>query len=816
MSGILVGGMHFSGLDLATSALERAGWVLTRGPRAHQARGTTKDDPTLVSLHLEWLRSTATPPHGLPSWGVVGELDIGTLTAQALADPNPLGLTAVCQQFDQDQVILGTAWVAQDAMSVFAARIWAEVTPVHFVLVYRNPWDCVDAAVRSSTLGLVDDPDLVRRTWLEVNQQVLGFARDFPDRCTVVAAEALAADPGAIVRHLDTERTAPAEHDEIDLAVRDDSSPIAWIYRRLYPELTDLLDELDHIADIPRPTSRDSAIEQFSKRVVPAGTLPAGTGTQVVVVCRDDVAFIAETVASVIESAVAASRDVELTIVDDGSADTESLQLLQRLREAELGVLTTSGLGQSSARNLAVAASGTACVLPLDPRARLLPPLLQRDELVTSGVADVVFGPWHEFGPQSELSTPPEPTALTLFPHNTMPDTALVARSTMMAVGGWDEGTVWPEWDFWLSCLGRGTRFHLLTEPTFESWGGPTSTERADPAMRERGLQATISKHAALLSPYLGSYIAGLDAEVGRLRADLSLSRNEVVMAREVATKANLFLKARWDEARAATSRLQRELEARVAQGPRHLPASGAAQPRRITVDDPLLFLHIPKTGGTAFRRMLQVEFGEDLVFPSDSDLKAAPRPRYPETERVIESEESLPSHAVLIGHFDAGLIDALRRDYRTALFLRDPVERVLSELAWRSDLDGRDVEFYLQRPDFLTHRVANMLTRFLGGKGIHEPVPLDDETFMETAWKRLADIDFVGLTEDYFTSCVRFDEIFGTTISKAIIWDNVTRPRGDELAKYASEVAPYVELDQVLYQRAVAKIAAEWGGTTR
>lgn len=801
MPGIIVGGMHFSGIDLATHALAGAGRALAGSPRPDPSRGTAMDDPALVKLHLNWLRSHCAPPPGLPSWGVGGPLEVQALVGEALADPNPMALAAVCEHLDEERTSNLGSWLAQDGLSAYTARVWAQATSTQLVFVYRNPWDCVDAAVRSGQTELVGDPDFVRRTWLDINRLVVEFARKYPERCTLVAAEALGRG---------------------ELNVRDDSSPIAAVYRHIYPELTELLDELDDVADIPRPTSGVATLEQLvSERLLPAGTMPEGTGTQVVIVCRDDVAFLGETIASVAESAAATACEVEVTIVDDGSTDDQSLVMMQRLREAGLGVIVTPGVGRAAAHNTAISESATASVLPLGPRSRLLLPLLEGQELIASQTADVVCGPWHDVVAQSELRTPPQPTALTLFPDNPMPDTALIARTTLQALGGWDDNVTWVDWDFWLSCAERDTRIHRLAQPTFESWAGSAVAEADDMVNRELGLQAMASKHAELLSPHLGTYVAGLTAEVNGQSRALNLAKTEAVMLRSVATAANARLHTELTEARAAIARLQSELDTFHKQRHSHPTSSRpiprhANQSRPITVEDPLLFLHVPKTGGTSFRKMLQEEFGDDLVYPSDSDLRASPRHSYPSTSRVIQRQQELPPHAVLIGHFEAHLNDALQRDYRTAVFLRDPVERTLSELAWRSLMEGRDVEFYLQRPEFLEARVANLQTRILAGRAIDEPSRISDEQLLDAALNGLSTVDFVGLTEEYFASCVRFDRLFGTSISKAIRWENVTRPDGDELAQYADDIAPYVQLDRVLYERAVARIDAEMAEPTR
>ncbi len=93
--------------------------------------------------------------------------------------------------------------------------------------------------------------------------------------------------------------------------------------------------------------------------------------------------------------------------------------------------------------------------------------------------------------------------------------------------------------------------------------------------------------------------------------------------------------------------------------------------------DDTLIFLHLPKTGGTALRTSLQQAFdplASALVYPS-GDLDGT---------MTREQFAALPPDALerlrlVMGHISYGAHRRIPRTCRYASIVREPVERVLS-----------------------------------------------------------------------------------------------------------------------------------------
>jgi len=220
-----------------------------------------------------------------------------------------------------------------------------------------------------------------------------------------------------------------------------------------------------------------------------------------------------------------------------------------------------------------------------------------------------------------------------------------------------------------------------------------------------------------------------------------------------------------------------------------------------------IFFIHIAKTAGTSMRRMLEREFGARLVYPGSHHLRLLPEANYPHGSEILRDFARLPPHNVLTGHVTAAMADMLPRPYRTATIVRDPIQRSLSMLGHFSRNLKVPVEQLSEDRHFIRFNIADFQTRVLGADGVCDPhlVGPADRPMLERATRRLETLDFVGLTERFEESCSAFDARFGTNVSKSVRRDLVRRPDGTELAEFIPCIAPYLEHDRVLYERARA-----------
>ncbi|MFO1539436.1 MAG: glycosyltransferase [Chloroflexota bacterium] len=481
--GIVVAGMHHSGTSAVAAILAAGGW----DPGAE----TVPPDPVtgrhyleeagFVALHRAWIGATLPAGRGHADWGLSdgGPLDLARLPADA---------PATAAAYLRSRNAAAARWLAKDPRASLFLDTWAAAGSPLFVLVYRASWDVADSCVRLGHPSFVADPGRPRAAWRTYNAALLAFAVAHSARCLLVAAETAIADPAALIAAVAeragsaTPQLPPDAIDPARFTVRAEGSAIARVARTVHPELGALLDALDARADLPRPRPAPGPV---APRPLAGGAAPDGAGVQVIVPCRDDGAFLDEAIASVdaAVAAVAASGapfPVELTIVDDGSADPETLRILALLRADGRQVIAGPGVGLAAARNAGAAVSRTAALLPLDADNRIRPTLLLGAQAVLSGTADIVHGPWRCFGLARDAMESPTASWGAFLPGNRIDACAVIRRAVVEEHGGWDPRLPAREdWDHWLGAWIRGRAFARVPETTVDYLVRPGSlTER--------------------------------------------------------------------------------------------------------------------------------------------------------------------------------------------------------------------------------------------------------------------------------------------------------------------------------------------------
>ncbi|MGC3945938.1 MAG: glycosyltransferase [Chryseolinea sp.] len=178
--------------------------------------------------------------------------------------------------------------------------------------------------------------------------------------------------------------------------------------------------------------------------------------------------YVPETLASVYKQEY---PNWECIIVDDGSTDEHTLQVLRNIKHEKVSVVFSENKGVSAARNQAVALSGGKYILPLDADDLIAPsylaetvPIIERDPSVK-----VVNTTVQLFGDKTGTMELPSFNLQTLLARNTMVVTALFRKTDFIASGGYDvkmrKG--FEDWDFWLSFLADGGHVHTVPKPLF-------------------------------------------------------------------------------------------------------------------------------------------------------------------------------------------------------------------------------------------------------------------------------------------------------------------------------------------------------------
>lgn len=224
-----------------------------------------------------------------------------------------------------------------------------------------------------------------------------------------------------------------------------------------------------------------------------------------------------------------------------------------------------------------------------------------------------------------------------------------------------------------------------------------------------------------------------------------------------------------------------------------------------------LLFLHIPKAGGTALWGVLSNRFAADRCL----DTYYGRRP----------SDEELNTAGFVTGHVSMSVLDRFERAPLSVTVLREPIERALSVYSFFRELDEpplgwpglerydamldlakrHPLERFIElAPELAEHYLGNWQSRALGAKRLDRA-----EERLEDALEGLGRCDFVGLAERQDESVDRLTRLLGWAPLTPLPRVNVTptRVREEEISDQAREaLRELTAVDRQLYDEAVRR----------
>lgn len=204
----------------------------------------------------------------------------------------------------------------------------------------------------------------------------------------------------------------------------------------------------------------------------------------------------------------------------------------------------------------------------------------------------------------------------------------------------------------------------------------------------------------------------------------------------------------------------------------------------------PIFFVHIPKTAGTSFRKAAEQLFGSERVLydysPSAAETSSLVRKYIYEEKDLLGFYRTLCNNHVsfLSGHVNANKFVYLFSVSQTVTFVRDPVQRLVSEyqhFVRHHGYEG-DLPSFYRKPHFV-NRQAKIL----------QNVPLEA-------------IGLIGLNEAYEDSLAMFNQRYGLNVQSV----DMNMGRADKTTSYElpkeqlEELTALNEQDIRLYRRAV------------
>ncbi len=183
----------------------------------------------------------------------------------------------------------------------------------------------------------------------------------------------------------------------------------------------------------------------------------------IVIPCYNDGQFLLEAIQSV---APIQQGCHEIIVVNDGSTDQASLDVLSTVEQQGHQVLHQANAGPGRARNLGVSVAKGRYILPLDADNRLLPAAIDRGVAILdrNPEIDVVYGDVEFFDGKSGRECVPDFNLRRLLVWNYIYASSLFRKSTWERFGGFDndrETQGFEDWDFWcrIACNG-GKLYH--------------------------------------------------------------------------------------------------------------------------------------------------------------------------------------------------------------------------------------------------------------------------------------------------------------------------------------------------------------------
>lgn len=188
----------------------------------------------------------------------------------------------------------------------------------------------------------------------------------------------------------------------------------------------------------------------------------------IVIPCYNYGKYVEEAVESCLNSTL---QDIEILIVNDGSTDEYTLDVLNKMNKPKTRVIHQVNKGLPAARNTGFSQARAKYILPLDADDLIEPTLLEKAYWVmefNSNLGFVSFWLKH-FGDEDWIWMPPAFNLQKLLYENTVTVTSLVRKQAWEDAGGYNEEMRlgYEDWDFWISLAEAGWEGTQIPEPLF-------------------------------------------------------------------------------------------------------------------------------------------------------------------------------------------------------------------------------------------------------------------------------------------------------------------------------------------------------------
>lgn len=246
----------------------------------------------------------------------------------------------------------------------------------------------------------------------------------------------------------------------------------------------------------------------------------------------------------------------KIMIVDDGSTDETSMQVLKELSSdpkipVPVIVIQQENAGVSAARNAGIRRTKTSMVLVLDGDDKLEPSYLERvSQLLQDDSSMVAASSWmRTFGVLDSIICPSGGTVAAFLVRNCSPATHIFRREAWEKCDGYDESmrAGFEDWDFFLSMLetGSGTHIGIVPEPFIHYRTAPASSNVKSMSKRLELFRFMIEKHKQSYQNNMTEAILGIEAiSMSRLYGWESEIHYALSVRQALSSASNDFMKS--------------------------------------------------------------------------------------------------------------------------------------------------------------------------------------------------------------------------------------------------------------------------------
>lgn len=476
----ILAGMHRSGTSILALTLQRLGINLGNnliGADQQNPDGYGEDQKVVDINRRALQRATI---HGSRGWRDWGWSNTSCAAPMSCADDE---WRNQAQQYLQKRMQSQHFWGWKDPRNTLLLEDWLTLEPDSKVIgIYRYPWEMIGALQRLTPPIFLKESGWCLEIWNLYNSYLLSFAEKHPERCVLVNSTAFVEDPLGLVDVTKNKWGWPVndltslQAGSIDSLIRPGlhrgfkhDDPLIRLHLACSPRSLQLFERLEQIADLPSPLSLNKpASLHYSKSKV-----DCCPQVSIVITSFNQGDLLLDALASAERYRPADFS--EIIIVDDGSNDRRTCEVLSCLSAQGYMVIRQRNKGLPSARNTGLKYAQGEIILFLDDDNRLLSPYFDKGLALMreNRSIDVIYGDRVDFGLKEKRVVVGQIDEKQLWQKNMIDNCALIRRSYIERCGGYCldlTGLGFEDWDLWLSGLShnQGLKMAYISEVCFE------------------------------------------------------------------------------------------------------------------------------------------------------------------------------------------------------------------------------------------------------------------------------------------------------------------------------------------------------------